>query len=124
MFGQPAIYMKTNVAGRVEFERNLAVAQHCQQCRILDGTYAVTDAIGVQAGDGVGDAGGAHGLAGMRHAEQPGRLGGGKGVGKRRRGCADFVPPEAKADDAVCLPLQGIGKGAFGRIGIVTDQGL
>jgi hypothetical protein len=64
---------------------DLSFAEEFEQGGIFDGAYAVADAVRLQLAHGAPDAGGAHRLAGVGHAEQARFLGGGEGVGERLR---------------------------------------
>ena len=44
----PLIDVQADVAGRVDLQRDLAVAQRNEQRRILDGAHAVADPVGLQ----------------------------------------------------------------------------
>ena len=67
MLGQPAIDVEADIAGGVDFQRNLALPQPEEQRRIFNGAHPMTDTVSRERAHSIRHAGGAHGLPGMGH---------------------------------------------------------
>ena len=120
MLANVGVHLKLLIAGRVDFQRNLPVAQQCQQIGVFDGANAVADAVGLQGVNRSPNAACSHRFPSVGDTEQPGFLGGGKGMGKWFRRCAHFVATQPKTNHAHIPPLQGKLQRFFGWGGVVA----
>src|SRR5215470_7315443 len=72
MFGEGGRDAQADVAGRADFEGDLALAQFCHQLRVFQASHAVADSPSLQCSQSPPDAIGSGGLAGMRDCGKPG----------------------------------------------------